>query len=74
MTWSRRTGLKAAAICLGAVVTIKVGPLAVLAAVATSGQLMRNPASTLWPALGLAGLAGFVPGASRCRRSSRWGC
>ena len=54
-----RARLKAIAIALGAIVTIKVLPLAVFAAVATAGQFSRGPAFALWPALGLAGLAGF---------------
>src|SRR5512146_2035055 len=50
---------KTIAICLGAIVTIKVAPLTVLGVVATSGQFSRGPAFALWPALGLAGLVGF---------------
>lgn len=59
MRWTRRAKLKTIAICLGAIVTIKVGPLAVLATVATSGQFSRGPAFMLWPALGVVGLVGF---------------
>ena len=50
---------KTIAICLGAIVTLKVGPLAVIGVVATWGQFARGPAFALWPALGLAGLIGF---------------
>ncbi|HZQ72685.1 MAG TPA: hypothetical protein VFB08_07190 [Burkholderiales bacterium] len=59
MRWTRRTPLRAAAICIGAFVTLKIGPLAILATIATWGQLPGNPASALWPGIGLFGLAGF---------------
>ena len=59
MRWTRRAKLKTIAICLGAIVTIKGGPLAVLATVATSGQVSRGSAFMLWPALGLVGIVGF---------------
>ena len=59
MGWTRRAKLKAIAICLGAIVTVKVGPMAVLATVAAWSQFSRGPAFALWPALGMVGLVGF---------------
>lgn len=59
MRWTRRAKLKTIAICLGVIVTIKIGPLAILATVATSGQFSRGAAFMLWPALGVVGLVGF---------------
>jgi hypothetical protein len=57
--WTRRARLKTIGICLGAIVTIKVGPMAILATAATAGQFFKNPSFTLWPAFGLLGLIGF---------------
>lgn len=59
MRWTRRAKLKTVAISLGAIVTIELGPLAVLATVATSDQFSRGQAFALWPAMGVVGLAGF---------------
>ena len=59
MDWTRRARLKTIAICLGAIVTIKVAPMAILATVATSSQFLKNPAFALWPISGVAGLIGF---------------
>lgn len=59
MRWTRRAKLKTVAICLGAIVTIELGPLAVLATVATSEQFLRGQVFALWPAMGVVGLAGF---------------
>lgn len=57
--WTRRARLKTIAIVLGAIVTIKVGPMAILSTVAASGQFLKNPVFALWPACGVIGLIGF---------------
>jgi hypothetical protein len=59
MRWTRRAKLKTVAICLGAIVTIELGPLAVLTTLAMLGQFSRSSAFALWPALGVVGLGAF---------------
>ena len=47
------------AICLGAIVTVKIGPVALLASVATLGQFATNPMFALWPFFGVIALGAF---------------